>query len=147
MKKLLTLLLEAVLTISLAACGGESKQEEEKKETEATLTFTNDDNTTETLTLTEIKKINDDNEIKYNSAYKGRKVVMEGPVYSIEQSGKNAIFTVGAMHGFQFSLDMDKNAGLSTIEKGTNVRVTGYLGKTFVFVYINSASEFEIVSE
>ena len=165
MKKILSLILAVALELSLTACGGgagsgSTATDREQEKPSAILTVTKADGTTETLTIEEMKKIYNDNEVNYNNNYKGCEVIVEGVVEGIEQEEKKifgiiraetAVFTLGEITGIKFWIVMGdnhyKDLDFSTIEKGTRVRAAGTLGEIFVFIDIDAAHDFEIISE
>ena len=158
MKRLIALLLAAVLVLSLAACGGE-----ESEQRDAILTITKSDGTEETITSEELMDIHDENEINYNNNYMGCEAIVEGYVTEVEQ-GRREIFTNiwadtveitlesdSTITGITFFLVLEDNSyediDFSTIMTGTKIRVTGYIGECHVDIQLDNAHNFEILTE
>lgn len=159
MKRLIALLLAAVLALSLAACGGSGESEQR----DAILTITKADGTEETMTSDELMDIYEENEINYNDNYMGCEVVVEGYVLDIEQGSREIFNNISAdtveislegyngTRGIEFWIVMDddsyKDLDFSTITKGTKVRVSGVIGESFVNTELNDAHDFQIITE
>lgn len=158
MKRLIALLLAAVLALSLVACGGE-----ESEQRDAILTITKADGTEETMTSDELMDIYEENEINYNDNYMGCEVIVEGYVLDIEQDRREIFNNIWAdtaeislegyngTRGIEFWIVMEddsyKDLDFSTITKGTKVRVSGVIGESFVNTELNDAHDFQVITE
>lgn len=158
MKKMTAILLALAIAVPLSACGGGNAE----VSSEPLATITKADDTTVELTQAELEEIFDANELDYNNNYRGCAVTLEGPVKSIQQETKKifnginaecAVFEVGTEDSvgtweFFFTLAglEDKGIDVSSITPGTNIRVSGELGETFIDTKIESAHDLEILT-
>lgn len=159
MKKIISLLLTAAILFSLAACGGGSESADDPfEDTDAILTITKADGTTETLTIDELQEIESENEMNYNNNYLGCEAEVEGKVYSIDIINQKILGNVTAdtaefrlgMAGVKFWIvpgaDEYKDVDLDSLKKGSIVKVKGTIGKNHVSMDLEDAHDLEIVS-
>ena len=162
MKKKLVLLLAVSLILSFSACGGSAGNTADSgdplEDTDAILTITKADGTTETLTVDELQEIDSENELNYENNYMGCEATVEGKVYAIDNverkimgnvTADTAEFRLGAS-GVKFWIvpesDSYEDVDFDSLKEGSVVRVTGTIGNNHVFLDLDDAHDFEIVS-
>lgn len=155
-------LLLAALTLSLSACGGSTDGAADSadplEDTDAILTITKADGTNETLTVDELQEIDSENELNYENNYMGCEATVEGKVCDIDiverkimgnVTADTAEFRLGAS-GVKFWIvpesDSYEDVGFDSLKEGSVVRVTGTIGNNHVFLDLDDAHDFEIVS-
>lgn len=162
MKKKLVSLFAVLLILSFSACGGSvgnaSNTADPLEDTDAILTITKADGTNETLTVDELQEIDSENELNYENNYMGCEATVEGKVYAIDiverkimgnVTADTAEFRLGAS-GVKFWVvpesDSYEDVDFDSLKEGSIVRVTGTIGDNHVFLSLDDAHEFEVVS-
>lgn len=162
MKKKLVLLLAVSLILSFSACGGSAgntaNTADPLEDTDAILTITKADGTNETLTVDELQEIDSENELNYENNYMGCEATVEGKVYAIDiverkimgnVTADTAEFRLGAS-GVKFWVvpesDSYEDVDFDSLKEGSIVRVKGTIGDNHVFLSLDDAHDFEIVS-
>ena len=148
--------------MSLSACGGSTDGAADSadplEDTDAILTITKADGTNETLTVDELQEIDSENELNYENNYMGCEATVEGKVYAIDiverkimgnVTADTAEFRLG-VSGVKFWIvpesDSYEDVDFDSLKEGSIVRVAGTIGDNHVFLSLDDAHDFEIVS-
>ena len=133
MKRLLKVLLVAMMTVTLVACGGSSVK------AEVTNTQTKE---VEMLTAKEIKKIDEDNSAKFQKYYAGAKIKFTGTVDSISTNtyvnGSGPYNIIEFKEGFELRVNPGKldlgELSLADISAGDKFEVESTIYSTHINV-------------